>query len=118
MIPSIYGYYKNQYNLSIVSMLTSLCSINYWISPINSWRLTLDKNVATISGIIYFFYGNNNIKNKNIKRLAFLNGYLIIAFYGFSKILYYKGSNYWLCSHMIFHFFTTTGKLLVIHYSV
>lgn len=118
LIPAVYGYYNSLHSLSTLSVLTTLCSINFWREPIRNWRLKLDQIMATTCGIIYFLYGYNKIKNARIKRIGYLNAGSILGFYAFSHILYSRGSTYWVYSHMIFHFFTTTGKLLVLHYSL
>lgn len=117
LLPALYGYTNSMHSLSTLSLLTTLCSINFWREPINGWRLTLDQTMATTSGIIYFLYGYNKIKNPRIKMLRYCNATAIVGCYMCSKILYSRGSPNWVYSHMAFHLFTTTGKLLVIYYS-
>ena len=119
LVPALYGYCNSLYGLSTVPLLTTLCSINYWRNPVgNDWRLSLDKTMATTSGIIYFLYGYNNIKNPNIKMLGYWNAGSIVGFYRLSQILHSHNSSYWLYSHMVFHFVTTTGFFLVLHNSL
>jgi hypothetical protein len=119
LVPAIYGYCNSLYSLSTVSLLTTLCSINFWRNPVgNDWRLSLDKTMATTSGIIYFLYGYNNIKNPSIKMLGYWNAGSIVGFYALAQILHSHNSPYWLYSHMIFHCFTTVGKILVLHNSL
>jgi hypothetical protein len=118
LVPALYGYRNSIHSLSTLSVLTTLCSINFWRYPIPDWRLTLDKTMATTSGIVYFLYGHNNIKNPKMKILGYLNMCSILGFYILSQILHSHNSQYWIYSHMIFHFFTTTGKLLVVHNSL
>ena len=117
LIPALYGFFNSNYNLSIITCITSLCSINYWRKPDDEWRLALDKTTATTSGIIYFLCGYNYINNTCARQIGYCNATAIVGCYMGSKILYSRGSPNWVYSHMAFHLFTTTGKLLVIYYS-
>jgi hypothetical protein len=115
LLPAIYGYYNSLYTLSMVTCITSLCSINYWRYPIEDWRLVLDKTMATSSCIIYVLFAENYIQNTNLKTIGYFNWFAIIYFYVYAKSLYSRGSPYWINSHIIFHFFVISGKILVLY---
>ena len=118
LVPSYYGYNKSKYGLSCISLVSSVCSIQYWIHPMNGWRLYLDRVSATSAGMIYFLHGYRKINNTQIKKIGYLNGGCILIFYVGSEWLYSYSSSYWIYSHMMFHLFTTLGQLFVLHYSI
>lgn len=116
LVPAIYGYSKSIHSLSTMTVLTTICSINYWRCPNTQWALALDRTTAVVSCIAYFLYGVKNIKTQKIKIMSFISC-SIIGSYAVSHGLSLRGSHKWLYAHVAFHFFTTTGKLLILHYS-
>ena len=63
LIPSLYGYYIKFYGFSILLLLTSLISANYWRKATYSWRRTTDLIFAKISFVIFVSNGLIYVRN-------------------------------------------------------
>ena len=108
VLPALYGYCNELYNVFYVLLATSLISINYWRSPRYSWERMLDWVFDKISGVLFAINGIMNIRH----------------FYGYQCLFlmlycYYKSANSsnsaCLNYHAAFHFFTVCGQFFVIH---
>ena len=108
VLPGLYGYYNELYNVFYVLLATSLISINYWRSPRYSCERMLDLTFAKISAILFAINGIMNVRH----------------FYGYQCLFlmlycYYKSTNSsnseWVKYHAAFHFFTICGQFFVIH---
>jgi predicted membrane channel-forming protein YqfA (hemolysin III family) len=115
LLPAIYEYYNKDYGLSIITCITSLCSMNYWRNTKNYWRLQLDKTIASASSVIYLLHGYYYITDEDLRKIGYFHAGALLFFYAYSEILYARGYSKWVYSHVVFHFFTITGKLLVLH---
>jgi hypothetical protein len=113
IIPVLYANYKKKYLLSTVTLMNMICSINYWINPIEGFRRNTDLIIAKITGLIYFINGFNNIKNSR-RLIGYINLFLLLSCYNCSCYYYNKNSKYWIYYHMAFHTFTIIGKMFVI----
>ena len=91
-----------------------ICSINYWS---NGNGKILDLYVLKISGIIYFIYGNYYITENKIKSLGYLNTFCLLNCYSISNILYDMNSDAWIFFYILFNFFVSFNKILVIMYT-
>lgn len=116
-IPILYGIYKGNWSLTTMTSIAMLCSIKYWINPIEGYYKNIDLAVSKISGIYYFVYGFYNINNEYVKLIGYLNIFMMLTCYNGSCILYKMKSPSWITFHIGFHFFSTTGKLIVLIFS-
>jgi hypothetical protein len=114
IIPSIYGYYKGNRMLGSVSLCTALCSINYWMNPVEGTRKNIDLFVSKITSVTYVIYGYNNINSSMIKLISYTNLLYIINLYYLSCSSYNKNSDTWLYYHIYFHLSIVFGKILVL----
>jgi hypothetical protein len=108
----MYGLYTKKYPLATLSLLTTVCSINYWRRPAPGIRNNLDIFFSKASGIIYLVYGYNNVSNIVFRVFGYTNGFMIITFYNMSCILYQTKSSHWEYFHMLFHFAGAIGKII------
>ena len=112
LLPAMYGLYTKKYPLATLSLLTTVCSINYWRRPAPGIRNNLDIFFSKASGIIYLVYGYNNVSNIVFRVFGYTNGFMIITFYNMSCILYQTKSSHWEYFHMLFHFAGAIGKII------
>jgi hypothetical protein len=57
LMPAYYAYAHSMYNHTILLILTSLISANYWRKATYSWRRNLDLIISKISFAIYIYNG-------------------------------------------------------------
>jgi hypothetical protein len=115
LIPSIYAYVNNQYFFSILCLVTSLISANYWRNPIDSWRKNLDLVFSKISfivflvpnGIIYVSYTPYFI-------CGYLSLFILLYSYYLSGKLFKQQDNDWYKYHMLFHLMVMYGQLITL----
>jgi hypothetical protein len=114
VIPSVYSYYIEFYGFSILLLLTSLVSANYWRKATYSWRRTTDLVFAKISFTI--FVSNGLIYVRNIPYI--ITGYsglvLLIYCYYLSDTLSKMKNEDWFKYHMLFHLIMTYEQLIII----
>jgi len=118
LIPSIYAGIYYIYSLSVLSIITTIISINYWREPKLGWRRDMDLIFAKISFVIYFFYGLHNIQNMilcNNALTLYFSIVMIIVFYNLSNYFWISNNANWLYFHIIFHMFVVFGQLTVIN---
>jgi hypothetical protein len=116
-IPILYGIYSQNWTLTPITSLVMLCSIKYWMNPVEGYIKKLDLFVSKISGAYYFIYGIYNINNPSIKAIGCVNMFMMLSCYNASCVLYKMNSSYWISFHIGFHFFTVAGKLIVLLFS-
>ena len=112
-IPAIYGFYTELYNFSVVLLLTSLISANYWRDASYSYRRIIDKIFAKISFSIFFYNGLYYVR---------IFPYVIAGYSGLVVLLYcyYASNKYcghnkiWVKYHMTFHFFIALNQLIIL----
>ena len=112
LVPSIYGYQKEQYFLAIISLLTTSCSINFWRDATYSYRRSADVIMAKISFTIYTVNG--------IIYVTWLP--FVVTGYGalFALIYCYYMSNkhgdtdLWWKYHMMFHLLIAYTQIICI----
>ena len=112
MIPSIYGYQKEQYLLAFISLLTSLCSINFWRDATYSYRRSMDCIMAKIAFIIYLKNGVTYI----VWMPFIVTGYsalfaLIYCYYMSNK---HGDTELWWKYHMMFHLLVSYNQIISI----
>ena len=117
---SVYGFINNQLLYGIISLITSIVSVNFWRDATYSYRRCLDLITARISFIIFFFSGSY---------YASQNKHDLILFVWFSVVLlsiycYYLShktydvedpkNNRWYKYHAMFHFLCFCGMVITI----
>jgi hypothetical protein len=115
MIPSVYAYIHKMYFYSVLLLLISLISANYWRKAIaNSWRRYIDVVLAKISFIV--FLSNGIIYVKRIDYL--ITGYsgLIILVYSYLKAgkLWKAKETHWYRYHALFHLIMMYEQLIIL----
>jgi hypothetical protein len=114
IIPTIYGYYNKKYALSAMSLISMLASMNYWRNPISGTRQNTDLVIGKLAGVVYFFYGYNNVHSIIFRIFGYTNGFFMISLYNASCILHVLKSDSWEYYHMMFHISTVIGKMIVL----
>jgi hypothetical protein len=115
MIPGLYALLNGIPLLSLLSLITTIVSINYWRDAVDGWRRHADLLVAKISFIIYFTIGVVHVRDWHILVVGWPNTALMLSAYFMSNRLWNKGSQHWIYCHMAFHFFVSVGQLVVVH---
>lgn len=115
LIPACYAFFYGFYIHFLISLVTSLVSINYWRLAIPGWRASLDLIVAKLSFVIYFGTGFLNIKDTKTMFIAWPVCGGIIICYLFSNKMWDKDCFTWVFYHMSFHLFVAIGKFIVLN---
>ena len=115
LIPSFYGFIGNQLFFAIISLLTSVCSMNYWRDATYSYRRCIDHIMAKISFTIYFINGVYYININNYMPFI-VTGYgafflLLYCYYMSHK---WAHTNMWWKYHMMFHLLISYGMTITI----
>jgi hypothetical protein len=111
IIPSIYAFYNKIYFLSLISLLTTIISANYWREATYSWRRDIDIIFAKISFVIYFINGIYYVK----LYIRYYPGIiLLLYFYYLSNKLFLEKNNNWWKYHMVFHMIVIYQKVLIL----
>jgi len=116
VFPIVYGLKKGKRLLSAASLLSMAFSLNYWRHPIPGTRREMDIFVAKLVGVLFYSTGFFKMKGTGYRLLASMNGILLISSYLLSCELHSKGQHQWLYAHVVMHFSTSVGKLLVISF--
>jgi hypothetical protein len=111
LIPSIYSFIKNLYLYCLVSFITSIVSIIYWINPINGLRRNIDLFISKISFFIYFISGCIYLKEIYLL-FGIIGCILILLFYYLSCINY---NSIWFIYHMLFHIFVVFIQMIILY---
>lgn len=114
IIPSIYAYYNKLHSYSILILLTSLISANYWRNAVYSWRRNMDIVFANISFII--FASNGIIYIRYLPYFVTGYGGLCILLYCFylSNTLHKVGNNNWYKYHFMFHLIMVCEQYIIL----
>jgi hypothetical protein len=113
IIPSVYAYKVGLYYYTLILIITSLVSANYWRNPEHGLRRNLDIMLAKTTFVIFFIDGIYFVKTNIV--LAYL--ILIAMVYCFfssgclSSIRYTK----WYYYHASFHFLVMSEQMLIIY---
>jgi hypothetical protein len=115
MIPSYYAYLRELYAYSILLLITSLVSINYWRNATYSWRRTLDMIVAKITVTVFISNGTYYIRDIPTLIVGYTNLIPLVYCYYLSD-KYHKAQNpRWVVYHCGFHFVLFYEVMLLIH---
>ena len=113
IIPAIYSYYNNLYIYTIILILTTIISVNFWRDATYSWRRISDRIFAKLAFVFFFING--------IMYITYLP-FIILSYFGLfaSFWCYYLSNKYcgkssiWWKYHFTFHSIITFLQLLVI----
>jgi hypothetical protein len=110
MFPCVYGYKKEQYVLSIISLLTTICSINFWRDATYSWRRSADCIMAKITFLVYMIKGFNCV----VWMPFIITGYsalfgIIYCYYMSNK---HGDTELWWKYHMMFHLLIIYNQMI------
>mmetsp|Transcript_16175 Transcript_16175/g.15523 ORF Transcript_16175/g.15523 Transcript_16175/m.15523 type:complete len:191 (+) Transcript_16175:355-927(+) len=115
LIPACYALCNGFYIHFVISVITSLVSINYWRCAVPGWRASLDFFVAKLSFVIYFITGFLNIKDTATLVIAWPVCGCIVLFYSFSNKMWDKDCFTWVFYHMSFHLFVAIEQIVVLN---
>ena len=110
LIPGLISYNFGFIIYSLLSISTTIFSINHWRCAENGIRRTLDVFMARFAFIVYFISGLFYLQNIT----ALLTITLISSSYLISCHLSVKQNSYWLHAHVLFHIFVSSTKILII----
>lgn len=118
IIPSLYGFYKNFYKLSLLNLLSTIITSNFWRTGKNDIYRKIDLIYQPINAIIFFSYANFNVKNHyklTLGNFFFING---LYFFKRSHDEYKKYNRFWYFNHLIFHLSMISANILTYMASV
>lgn len=113
LVPTVYGFYRGHRMLPAASCITTIASVVYWLDPQCSEKRILDLIVSKSSGVLYFVYGWKYIESPSSRMYGYMNMVGILTTYQTACLLY--PSPYWIPCHMMFHYMTALGKLIVVY---
>jgi len=114
LIPTIFGFQQQHYALSLLSLITTIASLNYWRDPVPGPRKDADLVISKIAGIVYFWYGYNHLDNIHIRFAGYVNGACMLLFYHASCNTYARCLAHWKYYHMAFHVSVAIGQMLIL----
>ena len=114
LLPACYAYAHSMYDHTILLILTSFISANYWRKATYSWRRNLDLIFSKISFSIYIYNGvkYSGSQSKLIEGIL----RLIFMFYCFcrSGYLFKRKDVNWVWYHVIFHMFIALEQKVIL----
>ena len=114
LIPTIYGFRKQQYMLSTINLITTIASLHYWREPLPGAIKNLDLAISKLAGIAYFWYGYNHLDNIHIRLAGYVNGACMLLLYHASCNTYARCLAHWKYYHMAFHVSVAIGQMLIL----
>ncbi len=116
-IPCIYGIINNNYQLTIMNLISSIISGNFWYNPKLGIARTLDLCFQPLFGIYMYCNGMSRLYN-NIIPISIANLFLMNGLYMYYKSWneYKKVNRFWFVYHGGFHILMTSACFCV-HYS-
>ncbi len=113
ILPGIYAFTTGDSWLGLISILTSLFSVNYWFHETNDLRYTLDSIMSRISFITFTYRAITYVKNPTILLYGWINWFVLVLSFALSRYHQRYGGPWWV-PHCLFHICTTIGQVLVI----
>ena len=114
MIPSIYGYYKQLYLHSLLLLLTSLISVNYWKKATYSWRRNVDLVFEKVAFIVFVSNGIIYVRYKPYVITGY-SGLILLAYcYYCSGKLFKMNNSFWWKYRVVFHLIMTLEQMIVL----
>jgi hypothetical protein len=119
LIPSYYGFNNNLKYYGLLSLVTSIISINFWRDTTElGFRRNLDSFFAKVSFMVYFITGINYINDSSVYIIGWLICFCILLCFYLSHRQWNKDEETWIIFHMLFHFFVAIEKFIVLYYSI
>ncbi|NCA21970.1 MAG: hypothetical protein EBS86_12635 [Crocinitomicaceae bacterium] len=118
IVPSIYAWYYDANKYSILLLLTTLISANYWRKATYSWRRNTDLVFSKISFAIFFCNGIVYVKQIQYQIVGYIGIVGVIYCYYQSAFLLAKKNNNWWKYHFAFHFLIMIEQIIVLHHIV
>ena len=112
LVPSIYGYQKEQYFLAIISLLTTSCSVNFWRDASYSYRRRADYIMAKVAFAIYMINGVPYVTWLPFVVTGYGALFMIIYCYYMSNK--HSDSELWWKYHMMFHLLIAYNQIICI----
>jgi hypothetical protein len=114
LIPSIYAYKNGLYFYSILLLLTTIVSTNFWRNAIDSWRRDLDLFFAKVSFIVFCSNGVYYIRYLPYIVTGY-SGLFVLLYCYYLSDKYLKDQNTaWCKYHFIFHLLLTYEQFIII----
>lgn len=113
--PVVYGFYRGHRALPSVSLLAMSTSVVFWLDPQSKEKRALDIMVSKSLGVLYFVYGWKYIEPPSMRMYGYVNIIGILTSYQMAYSLY--PGPYWIPCHMIFHYMSTLGQLMILHFT-
>ena len=117
LIPGYFALLCNLQLHGIFSIVMSIVSIIYWISPEQNWRKTLDLIISNLYAIYFIstgIYCSNSLFQWQVL-LAFPLSYLMIMNYIMSNLSWDYNLDQWVYFHVSFHFWSCILHLNTIY---
>jgi hypothetical protein len=113
--PSLYAYSLNQKTISIMTLATSLASINFWRRADYTWRRDCDLVTARGYAVMMTYYGFKSITT--IRESVICYPPLVLYFYCYykSQEFFNKKNDKWLLYHIASHITITYEQYTVIY---
>lgn len=112
--PMIYGFFRGHRFLPVMTLFSTIASIDYWLDPQPGYIKNMDLVLSKVTGVCYFIYGYSTIPSMNIRIVGYVDLLMILSCYNTSCILYSTHTHLWVPFHIAFHTFSAIGQLLVL----
>ena len=119
LVPAIYAflnviYFQWLYLYALLSVCTTVCSVNHWIKAEDGVRRKIDQAAARIAFIIYVVTGFYYLPIY----LSIVTVLTIATSFAISDYLSLMHHPLWPLSHIFFHLSVTVSKIFIIYYLV
>ena len=111
LIPAVRAFHHSFYLYSMISLCTTLFSINHWRRAECGLRRRMDRVVARGAFIVYVFTGYMHLNPLDSSVCLFP----ICLCYWLACVLSYNNYSCWVVMHFLFHLCTTIAKLNIIN---
>jgi len=115
IIPSYYAYINKLYLHSIILLLTSLISVNYWKKATYSWRRNMDLIFSKFSFIVFVSNGIFYVRRLHYVIIGYSGLIFLLYFYYLSIKLSELKNNNWYKYHFGFHLIMTFEQIIIIN---
>ena len=113
--PSVYAYNLNQKTISVMTLATSVASINFWRRADYSWRRDCDLLIARGYAILMTYYGTICITTVRESLICYPSLVLYFYFYYKSQEMFNKNNDKWVLYHIATHITITYEQYAVIY---
>ncbi len=104
---------KQQNILYNLDTANAICSLLYWCNPTNKYKMVLDIVVSNICGFSFFVYGYKYINHNLMRKIAYINGVMMVTLFTSSCVMYSYNNPYWIGAHTMFHIVVIANKMIV-----